>query len=50
MKILIAGSSGTLGYGLSHYLKNTKKYEIICHGLTKKRDINFRFLLKKIYL
>ncbi len=43
MKILISGSTGTLGYGLSNYLFDKNKYNIIKHGFTNKSNFSVDF-------
>ena len=43
MKILISGSTGTLGYGLAKYLSLFRKYEIIKHELDTARDLVSKF-------
>ena len=47
MKILISGSTGTLGYGLAKYLSLFSKYQIIKHGFSKSCDFKIDFTDKK---
>ncbi len=47
MKILISGSTGTLGVGLTKYLSTFKKYKIIKLGYKNKSQYNVDFTNKK---
>ena len=46
MKILITGSTGTLGYGLSKYLLSLNKYKIFRHGFKNNSDFQIDFTNK----
>jgi len=46
MKILIAGSTGTLGYGLCNFLNSINSYKIIRHGFKNADENNIDFTNK----
>ncbi len=46
IKILIAGSTGTLGYGLNNYMSALNRYKIIQHGFKNASKFNINFTKK----
>ena len=48
MKILISGSTGTLGYGLTKYLLSIQKYHIFQSGFRKQSDFKIDFTDKNL--